>query len=493
MKSSRNRATAMLVLCATQVMVILDGSIVTVALPAIRDDLGFTASGLSWVVNGFFVAFAGLLLFSGRLGDLVGPRRVFVAGLMVFTLSSIWCAAAWHPGMLVAGRVAQGVGGALSSAVVLGMIARLYPDEAERGRAFAVFAFVGSAGASLGVIAGGLLTELVSWHWVFWVNVPIGAAATLLALRALEPDGRATTRGIDIAGAVLATAGLMVGVFAVSQVPQVGWATWTTGGLVVVAALLLTGFVLRQRNAAIPLVPPALFTGRRFTLANLVLLTMTMAGMSFQFLTALYLQDVLAFRPLRAGLSFLAVTVSIAVSSLLLSGRLAGRFGIERVLVGGLVLFTSGMLLLTRIPADGSFLVDIAPAMVLMGTGFGLAMPQVTVLAMRDAPAELVGSASGVVNTTQQVGGTVGISIVSSVAASVTASLLATGTDGVAADASGLRAGYGVAALALVTGTVVAVSLAITRARPPAAPEPVDSRQVIAPSSCGDDPGTNRS
>ena len=295
LSTDQRRGWALVLLLSTQLMVILDGTIVNVALPTIRDDLGFSQAGLAWVVNGFFVAFALLLLPAGRLGDLVGSRRVFVAGLAVFTLATVAAGLATGPGMLVVARVSQGVGGALTSAVVLGMIAGLYTDDAARARAFALVAFVGSAGASIGVVSGGLLTDFASWRWVFWVNVPIGLAVLLAAPAVLDetPDVPGLRRGL-------------------------------------------------ARSQA--LVPRVLRNNPAFLLPNLVLFTMTVAGFSFQFLTALYLQDSLGLDALHTGLAYLPVTLAIAVTSLGVSGRLAARLGPERVLLAGLLLFVAGML-----------------------------------------------------------------------------------------------------------------------------------------------------
>jgi MFS family permease len=372
------RPLALTVLATTQLMVILDGTVVNVALLAIRGDLGFSDAGLAWVVNGFFVAFAVLLLPAGRLGDLVGPRRVFLAGVLVFTAASVACGLAWGPASLVVARVAQGVGGALSTAVVLGLIARLYDDPAARGRAFGALAFVGAAGASIGVVAGGVLTELASWRWVFLVNAPIGLGVLVGGLRFLDEH------------------------------PGPG---------------------LRAGLAA-PLVPRRVLADRRFLVANAVLFTMTVAGFSFQFLSGLYLQDVLGYGPLRTGLSYLTVTAAIAASSLVVSSRLAERYGAERVLTAGLVAFVVGLVLLARFPEDGGYWVDVAPALALMGAGFGLAMPQVTGVAMAGAGPEDSGAASGLVSTTQQLGGAVGLAVVAAVAATAglsTGLLLAAG------------------------------------------------------------------
>lgn len=390
------RPLALTVLATTQLMVILDGTIVNVALPAIRRDLGFSDPGLAWVVNAFFVAFALLLLPAGRLGDLVGPRRVFLAGVAVFTAASVACGLAWSPAALVTARVAQGIGGALSTAVVLGLVARLYDAAAARGRAFGLLAFVGAAGASVGVVAGGVLVEAASWRWVFLVNVPFGLVVLAAGLRYLDEH------------------------------PGPG---------------LRSGLAAR-----VPLVPRPVLADRRFLVANAVLFTMTVAGFSFQFLSGLYLQDVLDLDPLRTGLAYLPVTAAIAVSSLVVSARLAERYGAAPVLTGGLVLFVAGMVLLARFPADGRFWLDVAPALVLMGVGFGLAMPQVTGIAMATADPVDSGAASGLVGTTQQLGGAVGLAVVAAVAA-----------------ATGLSTGLLLAAVVLTVGAATSTFLLASR------------------------------
>lgn len=381
-----SHALALTALAGTQLMVILDGTIVTVALPAIRSGLGFSDASLAWVVNAFFLAFALVLLPAGRLGDLVGNREVFLAGLTLFTAASAACAIAWDPVSLVVARALQGLGGGLTSAVVLAMVAALHDDPGRRMRAFAVLAFVGSAGASVGLVAGGLLTELASWPWVFGVNVPIGIAIAVLALRVLPRRAPTGARG--------------------------------------------------------GLLPRALFADRRFGLAAGVLFAMVLAGMSFQYLSSLYLQDTLGHGPLATGLAFLAVSGAIAVASLGLSGRLAASYGAGRVLVAGLVLFLAGMLLMVRLPDDGSYLLDVAPAFVTMGVGFGLAMPQAMEVAMGAAPARHAGVASGFANTAQQAGGAFGLFVVPAAAAE-----------------GGRGVGFALAALALVVATGLAAAL----------------------------------
>lgn len=448
---------ALAVLSAAQLMVILDGTIVNVALPAIQQDLGFSQAGLVWVTNAFLVPFGGLLLFAGRLGDLVGARRIFLAGLVVFTVASVLCGIATGETMLIAARFLQGVGGALSSAVVLGMIAGLFPEPGEQARAFGVFAFTGSAGASIGVVAGGVLTQLASWHWIFLVNAPIGLLTLVLALRTL-PAGRGAglAAGADVVGALLVTSGLMLGVATIVQVPQRGWGSAYTIVTGAVAVLLLAGFVIRQATAARPLLPLALFRSRRLTAANLVLFSMVATGFTFQFLTALYLQNVLGYGPLRTGLAYLAITFSIGVTSLVLSARLATRYGAQRVLLAGLVLFVAGITWLVRLRTGGTYTVDLLPSLLLMGSGFGLSMPQVTALAMAGAEPRFAGLASGLFTTTQQVGGSIGVAVLGTVAASRTTHLLSTGTPAPAASTAGFRLAFGIATLLLASGTVLA-------------------------------------
>jgi EmrB/QacA subfamily drug resistance transporter len=451
------RGLALAVLSAAQLMVILDGTIVNVALPSIQRDLGFSESGLVWVLNAFLVAFGGLLLFAGRLGDLVGARRIFLTGLVVFTAASVLCGLAVSPEMLIAARFAQGIGGALSSAVVLGMIARFYPEPRERAKAFGVFAFTGSAGASIGVVAGGVLTDLISWEWIFLVNAPIGALAVLLALRVVEPDtGIGLGKGADVTGALLVTAGLMLGVATIVQVPERGWTSAYTVGLGTVAVLLLAGFVVRQAYAATPLLPLGLFRSRRLSAANAVLFSMVAVGFTFQFLSGLYLQNVLGYEPLRTGLAYLPITFAIGVCSLVLSAPLAARFGHQRVLVGGLALFVAGIFLLARIPVDGRYVADVLPTLLLMGAGFGLAMPQVTTIAMSGAAPRYAGLASGLFTTTQQVGGSVGVAVLATVASSRTAGLVADGAEPLVATTAGYRLAFTVAGAVLLAGAVLA-------------------------------------
>ncbi|MFF5055680.1 MFS transporter [Micromonospora sp. NPDC000663] len=452
------RWPALLVLCAGSLMIILDGSVVSVALPAVQRDLGFTAAGLAWVVNAYLVAFGGLLLLAGRLGDLLGRRHVFLAGVALFTLASLACAAATGPAQLIAARFGQGVGGALAMAVSLGMIVRLYPEPAERARAIAVFSFTGAAGASVGTVAGGVLTELAGWRSIFLVNLPIGAAILLLAVRRLPAErGIGLRSGLDVPGALLATAGLMAAVLAIVGTGEHGWTSPQTLGAAALAALLLGGFAVRQRTAATPLLPGRVLRVPGLVAANTVQFLMVAAFFGFQFLLAVELQLVLGLDAAATGWAFLPTPVVIAVISLGLAGRLIARWGARSVLLAGLGLATVGFLLLARLPADGRYLADVLPAMVIFGVAGGLTLPAVTTLAMAGATDTDAGLASGLANTTQQVGGAVGLAVLATLAAARTDVLRTGGSAEPAALAAGYRTAFAVAAALVVAALLVAL------------------------------------
>ncbi|MFC8301992.1 MFS transporter [Micromonospora orduensis] len=452
------RWPALLVLCAGSLMIILDGSVVSVALPAVQRDLGFTPAGLAWVVNAYLVAFGGLLLLAGRLGDLLGRRRVFLAGVALFTLASLACAAATGPAQLVGARFGQGVGGALAMAVSLGMIVRLYPEPAERARAIAVFSFTGAAGASVGTVAGGVLTELAGWRSIFLVNLPIGAAILVAATRRLPAErGIGLRSGLDVPGALLATAGLMATVLAIVGTGEHGWTSPRTLGAAAIAALLLGGFAVRQRAAATPLLPGRVLRVPGLVAANTVQFLMVAAFFGFQFLLAVELQLVLGLDAAATGWAFLPTPVMIAVVSLGLAGRLIARWGARSVLLAGLGLATVGFLLLARLPADGRYLADVLPAMVIFGVAGGLTLPAVTTLAMAGATDADAGLASGLANTTQQVGGAVGLAALATLAAARTDVLRAGGSAETAALAAGYRTAFAVAAALVVAALLVAL------------------------------------
>ncbi|MEU9042280.1 MULTISPECIES: MFS transporter [unclassified Kitasatospora] len=456
---ARSRALALAVLCAGMLMIILDGSIVTVALPAIQEDLGFSPSGLTWTVNAYLIAFGGLLLLAGRLGDLIGRKRVFVAGLAVFTAASLLCAVATSPGLLIGARFLQGVGGALASSVSLGMIVTLFPEPRERGRAIGAFSFVGAAGASIGQVLGGVLTQALNWHWIFLINLPLGIAAALLAVRVLESErGPGLRAGADALGAALITAALMLGVYTIVGTGEHGWASARTLGLGALAVALLAGFLWHEGRAAHPLLPLRMFRSRNVSGANLVQV-LTISGMfGFQILVALYLQNVLGYGAAATGLAMLPAAVAIGAVSLLLSARLSARFGERRVLLAGLALLVAALGLLARLPADADYAVHLLPTMLLVGGG-GLVLSTLAVLGMSGAGPDDAGAASGLFNTTQQIGGALGVAVLTTLADGRTATLAAAGQAGADALADGFRLAFGIAAGLLTAALLVAATV----------------------------------
>jgi EmrB/QacA subfamily drug resistance transporter len=453
------RSAALAVLCAGMLMIILDGSIVTVALPAIQRDLDLSPASLTWIVNSYMIAFGGLLLLAGRLGDLFGRKRMFVAGLAVFTVASLLCGVSTGQDMLIATRFAQGAGGAMASAVSLGMIVTHFPEPRERATAIGAFSFVGAAGASIGAVLGGILTQAVSWHWIFFINLPIGTAAALLAVRVLEPDqGLGLRVGADALGAVLVTAGLMLGVYTVVETSRFGWTSGHTLGFAALTVVLLAGFVLRQATATAPLLPLRMFRSRNVSGANLVQVLMVSALFGFQILIALYLQNVRGYGAAETGLAMLPAAVTIAVVSLGFSARLNGRFGERTVLLAGLALLVVALGLLTRLPTDAGYLVDLLPTMILAG-GFGLAISALTALGMSSASPADAGVVSGLFNTAQQVGGALGVAVLSTFAAMRTRSLVADGHDRASALTGGFHVAFGIGTGLLVAAFVLTVTV----------------------------------
>jgi EmrB/QacA subfamily drug resistance transporter len=454
------RRPALIALCAGMLMVILDQTIVNVALPSIQDDLGFSQSGLAWVVNAYLIAFGGLLLLAGRLGDLLGRKRVFLAGLAVFTLASLLCGLSDSQGMLVVARFVQGAGGAMASAVILGMIVTMFPEPVERAKAIGVYAFVASAGASIGLLAGGVLTQALSWHWVFFVNLPIGLAAAIAAVRLLDADaGLGLRAGADVAGALLVTVSLMLGVYTIVGAGEHGWGSARTLGLGAVALALLAGFAAREATAARPLLALRILRSRNVSGANLVQMLMVAGMFGMFFLGVLYLQRVLGYDALEVGLAYLPVSVGIGVLSLGFSARLNTRFGARAVLVAALALLAGGLALFARLPVHGAYLPDLLPAMLLLGVGGGLAFPAIMTLAMSGATAADAGLASGLVNTTQQIGGALGLAVLTTLAGSRTEHLTAAGDGVPAALTGGYHLAFEVGGALLVAALVLAATV----------------------------------
>jgi len=463
------RWLALYVLCAGMLMIVLDATIVNVALPSIQDSLDFSQSNLAWVVNAYLIPFGGLLLLAGRMGDLLGQRRVFLVGLAIFTTASLLCAASESQEMLIGARFVQGIGGALASAVILGMIVTMFPEPREQAKAIGVYGFVASAGGSIGLLAGGALTQAISWHWIFLINLPIGIATAFGALRLVE--GRAgigLKGGADIPGAALITASLMIGVYTILGIDEHGWGSTQSLALGGASFLLGAAFVLRQARIANPLMPLRLFRSRNVAGANTIqaLLVAGMFGMFF--LGALYLQRVLGYDALQVGLAFLPATIVMGTLSLGFSERLIMRFGPKTTLIPGVIAVGAGLLLLARTPVDGSYVPDLLAPMLLVGLGVGTAFPSLMTLAMSGATPSDAGLASGLVNTSMQVGGAIGLAVLATLASERTDAKLADGASKLAA----LNAGYHLAYLIGAVLVAIAALVAVIVLRPAPMPSP---------------------
>jgi EmrB/QacA subfamily drug resistance transporter len=463
MPTGRSRWIALVVLCIGMLMIVLDATIVNVALPSIQGDLGFSQSSLAWVVNAYLIAFGGLLLLAGRLGDLIGRRRIFLSGLTLFTLASLACGLAQSQEVLVVARFVQGVGGAMTSAVILGMIVTMFPEPREQAKAIGVYSFVASAGGSIGLLAGGALTEAINWHWIFFVNLPIAAATGLFAIRLLAADrGIGLDRGADVLGAVLIVAALMLGVYTIVEASNYGWGSAHTLGFGAPALALLVAFVIREGRAATPLMPLRIFRSANLSGANVIQALMVAGMFGMFFLGALYLQRVLGYDAIEVGLAFLPLTLIIGTLSLGFSARLNMRFGPRATLIPGLSLIAAGLALFSRVPVNADYLVDVLPVMILLGTGAGLSFPSLMTLAMSGATPEDSGLASGLVNTTLQVGGALGLAVLATLATTRTENLVADGGSTAASLTSGYHLAFIVGA-ALVAG---AIAVAVTVLRP---------------------------
>ena len=449
-----SRWLSLMVLCAGFLMIVVDMTIVNVALPSIRRDLGFSQAGLAWVVNAYLIAYGGLLLLGGRLGDLIGRKRIFLIGLALFTAASLLCGLSFSQPMLIAARFIQGIGGAVSSAVILGMVVTMFPEPGERARAIGIFSFVASAGASIGLLAGGFITQAISWHWIFFVNLPIGLATALVAARLLDADsGIGLREGADVVGAVLVTAALMLGVYTIVESASYGLGSLRTLGFSAVALALLGAFLVRQTVARNPILPLRLFRSRNLSGANVIQALMTVGMFGMFFLGSLDLERILHYRPLAIGLAFLPVAVAMGSLSIGVSARL---------------------ILLTLGPMNSQYLRDWFVPLLLLGIGGGLAFPALAILAMADATPSDSGLASGLLNTSAQVGGALGLAVLATVSTSRTGQLIAQGQATAAALSGGYHFAWAIGA-ALVVATIV---LAATVLKPQLATAPEGSIEI---------------
>lgn len=470
------RWLALMVLCLGSLMIVLDTTIVNVALPSIRVGLGFSSTSLAWVVNAYLLTFGGFLLLGGRLGDLFGYRRLFLIGITIFTLASLACGLAINEWFLIAARGIQGLGGAVVSAVALSLLMNMFVEPGDRAKAMGFFGFVSAGGGSVGVLLGGILTSLLNWHWIFLVNIPIGALVLILALLLLPKtrDTNASNR-LDVAGAVLVTASLVLAVYAIVNGNEAGWASVQTLGLLGAAVLLMVIFLLIEARITSPLIPLGLFQLRNLTIANIIGILWTASLFAWFFLSALYLQLVLKYTPLQVGLAFLPANLLMAIFSLGLSARLVMRFGIRLSLTVGLFLAAIGLGLFVRAPIGGNFVIDVLPSMILLGFGGGLAFNPILLAALNDVAPTESGLASGVINTAFMMGGALGLAVLASLAASRTSSLLASGVNNLAA----LNGGYHAAFLAGSLFAVLAAILGGSLLRTSNAPSPnIDELEI---------------
>jgi EmrB/QacA subfamily drug resistance transporter len=457
----RSRWIALYVLCAGMLMIVLDVTVVNVALPTIQDDLGFSRSSLAWVVDAYLISFGGLLLLAGRLGDLMGRRTILLIGLAVFTTASLLCGIANSQELLVGARFIQGIGGALTSAVILGMIVTLFPEPREQAKAIGIYAFVASGGGSVGLLAGGILTQTINYHWIFFINLPIGIVTAILVRRLLEKDeGIGFEKGADIPGAVLITASLMLGVFTiVKPAAEQGWGDPQTLLLAALSTLLLGLFVAREATTPNPLIPLRIFRSRNVTGANLVQM-LTVAGMfGMFFLGSLYLQKVLGYDALKIGLAFLPTTLMMGTLSAKFSEPLITRFGARTLLFPGLSIVAFALALFTRAPVDGNYVTDVLPVLLLLGTGIGLCFPALMTIAMKGATQSDAGLASGLVNTSAQVGGAIGLAVLATLSSTRTSNLIADGHSHASALTSGYHLAFWIASGLVVAAIVVALTV----------------------------------
>lgn len=462
-RSLRERQLALLVICAGTLMIVIDTSVVNVALPTIQQDLHFSQPNLAWVVNAYLIPFGGLLLFAGRLGDLIGPKRLFVGGIGLFTLASLGCGLAQNEETLIAARFVQGIGGALASAVVLSMLVAMFPKPSEQAKAIGVYSFVASAGAALGLFVGAGMTDVLNWHWIFFVNVPIGVITVVSGLRYVDDERElGKEEGLDLPGAILITGTLMLAVYTIIQTSDQHRSAARIAVLTAVTLALLAAFVVRQVRASNPLIPLSIFRARNVSLANVVQALMVAGVGGVFFLGALYMRQVLGFSVFGVGFAFLPTATAVAVVSLKITPKLMDKVDPKTVLIPGLLLITVGLLLLAVAPADGSYWVNVLPAMVLLGIGAGLGYPSGLTVVMVDATTADRGLRSGLVNTTQQMGPALGLAVLATVADDRTTSLLHRKQSMVQA----LTSGYHVAFLVGAGFALVGVILTLLFVKP---------------------------
>ncbi len=460
--ASTNRWVILVIACLAQFMVVLDATVVNVALPSIQRGLHFSASNLQWVVNAYTLIFGGFLLLGGRAADLLGRKRLFAAGVALFSFASLLNGLAQTSGMLIAGRALQGLGGALVSPAALSIITTTFTEREDRTKALGVWSAIAAGGGAVGLLLGGVLTQLASWPWIFIVNVPVGLITLALTMR-LIPESRVegTHRTFDLAGAVTVTTGLVVLVFAIVKAQSFGWGSGRTIGLMAAGLGLIAVFTQIERRSKAPLVRLSIFRVRTLAAADAVLLLVASGMFGMFFFASLYVQEILGYSPLQAGLAFLPVTAGIVIGAGM-AQQLIKQIGVRNVSIVGITLAAIGMIVLTQLPVHGSYLGDLLPGLVPMSIGMGLTFVPITLLGTGGVANNDAGLASGLFNTAQQVGGSLGLAILSTLAASQTASLLISGHTGFVGHQAALVSGYHVAfAAAAVMLGVGAIILAL--------------------------------
>jgi len=446
--------------CLGMFMNALDSSIVNVALPDIQRDLHFSQSSLIWVVDAFLITFGSFLLMAGRLGDLIGRKKVFLGGIALFTVSSALCGLATGQAMLIAGRFVQGAGGALSASVIIAIIVTEFPDPGERARAMSAYIFVTVTGAALGLLVGGVLTQALSWHWIFFINVPIGIVTFLLGQRLIdENEGLGIRRGVDVTGSLLVTVALMLGIYAIIEATEYGWVSAHTLGFGAAAIVLLAVFFVLESRLANPIMPLRILRTRTLLNSSIVRGLLASGAFTTFFLGALYFENVLGYSPIRTGLAFLPISVVMGALSSGITARLVGRFGNKRVLVPGMVSALAGLLLLTTVGPDTDYVALVLPAFVLIGLGAGTAFMPLLSIAMADVPSADAGLGSGVVNVSMQMASALGLAVLGTIAADHTKALEAAGQATPDALSGGYRLAFLIGAILVAVGTVVAVVL----------------------------------
>ncbi|GAC1528908.1 MAG: MFS transporter [Thermoleophilaceae bacterium] len=459
----RRRWVALVVLCLGQLMIVLDATIVNVALPSIQRDLHFTQANLTWVVNAYLITFGSFLLLAGRLGDLIGRKRIFLSGLVLFTLASVLCGFAQSEVMLIAARLLQGIGGAVASSVIIAIIVTEFPAAREQGKAMGVFAFVASAGGSIGLLAGGVLTETISWHWIFFINVPIGLVAIAMGVALVKENaGAGPGKGVDVAGSILITVAMMLGVYTIVKTSDYGWGSARTLGFGALSLALIGAFLAYQARISNPIVPLRVLRTRSLAGANLVRGFLVTGMFAAFFLGALYLQHVRGYSAIETGLAFTPTTLSIGTLSVGITARLALRFGARRTMIPGLVSVLVGLLFLARVPLHASYWPDLFPAFLLIGIGAGLSFMPLITLAMSEVRPADAGLGSGLVNVSQQLAAALGVAVLGTLAASRTKHLLAAGHS----SQDALTSGFHLAFFAAATSVLVGLALAVFALRP---------------------------